>query len=340
MGLESATYISDLVATNPTASDGKSQGDDHLRLLKSTIKATFSAVTGEVTASHTELNYLDAPSNLASIAVLADAGVIVRTGTNAIAARSIVAGAGCVVTNGDGVSGDIEIALSPSVGAGDVLGPASATDGAIAVFDGTSGKSIKVMPSGPSSTLVGISDTQTLTNKTISGASNTISGVSLTTGVTGTLPVANGGTGATTLTGIVKADGTSAFAAATAGTDYAKPNTSSTWTAAQTFSRGVFTGKTTSVANNLDLSLGNVFTHTLSGNTSFTVSNVPATGTTATVILDLTNGGAHTITWWSGVKWSGGVAPTLTASGRDMLGFITHDGGTTWSGFLMGLDLK
>ena len=37
--------------------------------------------------------------------------------------------------------------------------------------------------------------TQTLTNKTISGASNTITNVSLTTGVTGILPTANGGTG-------------------------------------------------------------------------------------------------------------------------------------------------
>lgn len=37
--------------------------------------------------------------------------------------------------------------------------------------------------------------------------------VSLTTGVTGTLPVANGGTGATTLTGYVKGNGTSAFTA-------------------------------------------------------------------------------------------------------------------------------
>lgn len=39
----------------------------------------------------------------------------------------------------------------------------------------------------------------TLTNKTISGTSNTITNVSLTTGVTGTLPAANGGTGITSL---------------------------------------------------------------------------------------------------------------------------------------------
>jgi hypothetical protein len=40
--------------------------------------------------------------------------------------------------------------------------------------------------------------TQTLTNKTINGSSNTITNVSLSTGVTGTLPIANGGTGNTT----------------------------------------------------------------------------------------------------------------------------------------------
>ena len=43
-------------------------------------------------------------------------------------------------------------------------------------------------------------------------------------GVTGTLPVGNGGTGATTLTGLVKGNGTGAFTAAVAGTDFAAPN--------------------------------------------------------------------------------------------------------------------
>lgn len=46
-------------------------------------------------------------------------------------------------------------------------------------------------------TLVGRATTDTLTNKTINGSSNTITNVSLTSGVTGTLPVANGGTGIT-----------------------------------------------------------------------------------------------------------------------------------------------
>lgn len=46
-------------------------------------------------------------------------------------------------------------------------------------------------------TLVGKATTDTLTNKSISGSTNTITNISLTTGVTGTLPIANGGSGQT-----------------------------------------------------------------------------------------------------------------------------------------------
>lgn len=62
-------------------------------------------------------------------------------------------------------------------------------------------------------TVNGISLTGTVTtagNLTLGG---TLSGVSLATQVTGTLPVANGGTGATTLTGYTRGNGTGAFTA-------------------------------------------------------------------------------------------------------------------------------
>ena len=59
MALESTTYIDGLVATNPAGTDARSQGDDHIRMVKSAVKATFPNITGAVTATHTELNKID-----------------------------------------------------------------------------------------------------------------------------------------------------------------------------------------------------------------------------------------------------------------------------------------
>jgi hypothetical protein len=59
MALESTTYINGLVATNPAGTDARSQGDDHIRMVKSSIKLTFPNITGAVTPTHTELNYVD-----------------------------------------------------------------------------------------------------------------------------------------------------------------------------------------------------------------------------------------------------------------------------------------
>lgn len=59
MALETGTYISDLNSSNPVATDGLSQADDHIRLVKSTIKATLPNLTGAVTGTQAELNILD-----------------------------------------------------------------------------------------------------------------------------------------------------------------------------------------------------------------------------------------------------------------------------------------
>jgi hypothetical protein len=56
MGLESATYINQLVDTNPVATDSLGQADDHLRLIKSVLQNTFPALTGAVTMTQAELN--------------------------------------------------------------------------------------------------------------------------------------------------------------------------------------------------------------------------------------------------------------------------------------------
>tara|TARA_B100000035_G_C20881519_1_gene500784 strand:- start:108 stop:656 length:549 start_codon:yes stop_codon:yes gene_type:complete len=76
MALESATYINQLVATNPTATDTVSQADDHLRLIKSSLQATFPNIDAAVTASDEEINKLDGvTASTAELNILAGATV-------------------------------------------------------------------------------------------------------------------------------------------------------------------------------------------------------------------------------------------------------------------------
>lgn len=164
-------------------------------------------------------------------------------------------------------------------------------------------------------------------------------------------------------TSILKANSGGALANAVAGTDYASPSqtfyigttqvainraSAALTLAGITLTAPTLTGtKETRVAmsaNDIDLSSGNYFTKTFTATTfTLTASNVPASGTSTNFILDATNGGLATIAFGTGftsVKWVGGAQPTLTSSGRDVLGFFTHDGGATWTGLLLGKDVK
>ena len=58
MPLESATYISDLDSANPAATDLLSQGDDHIRLIKACLKATFPNINAAVTLTDEQINGL------------------------------------------------------------------------------------------------------------------------------------------------------------------------------------------------------------------------------------------------------------------------------------------
>jgi len=117
-----------------------------------------------------------------------------------------------------------------------------------------------------------------------------------------------------------------------------------TLTGTQTLTNKTYTGvretKVAMAANDVDMSAGNYFTKTITTSTVFTASNVPASGTTGSFIMELTNAGSQTITWFTGTTWASGVAPTLTSAGVDILGFYTFDGGTTWRGLTLALDIK
>jgi hypothetical protein len=112
-----------------------------------------------------------------------------------------------------------------------------------------------------------------------------------------------------------------------------------------TFDNGIveeYTAVTSSTnATTVNLRDGSNFSHTLTENTTFSFSNPAASGKvsafTLKVVQDALASG-YTLTWPTAVDWSNGLAPSLsaTASAVDYFVFITHDGGTTWYGFVAG----
>ena len=99
------------------------------------------------------------------------------------------------------------------------------------------------------------------------------------------------------------------------------------------------TGITATAGATTTLALGsdNYFAATASGagTVTWALSGVAASGLCQSFILEYTNGGSVTNSWFSGIKWPAGTAPTLSSSGVDLLGFITDDGGTNWRGVLL-----
>jgi hypothetical protein len=92
-------------------------------------------------------------------------------------------------------------------------------------------------------------------------------------------------------------------------------------------------GSTGGGTQDIDLTLGNSVTATVdtSANT-FTFSNPTATDELCGFTLYLTNGASQTVAWPASVDWPSATAPTLSASGLDILVFTTVDGGTIWHG--------
>jgi hypothetical protein len=86
-------------------------------------------------------------------------------------------------------------------------------------------------------------------------------------------------------------------------------------------------------ASTIDLAAGNYFYKTVAGALSWSFSNAPASRAMG-FVLELSNGGTGAQSWPAAVKWPAGAAPSLTASGTDLLVFLTRDGGATWRGVL------
>ncbi len=128
---------------------------------------------------------------------------------------------------------------------------------------------------------------------------------SLTANVSGTLPVGSGGTGATTLTGLVKGNGTSAFSAAVAGTDYVTPTGSETLSN-KTLASPVMTGTPTAPTATAGTSTTQVATTAFVAATAFSPVLPGQTGNAGKfVTTDGTNAS------WADINLSTSVTGTL-----------------------------
>ena len=167
MAKETATYISQLVATNPVASDSVSVGDDHLRMLKTVLKTQFSGLTGttDVTASEAEMNIIDGVTattaelnylDITTLGTSADSKALTQaSGVVTIAGDVVVSGTTPKVTIGDagaedttllfdGNAKDFYVALDDSadklvIGEGSTVGTNSIltiTDDTVTLGDG------------------------------------------------------------------------------------------------------------------------------------------------------------------------------------------------------------
>ena len=101
----------------------------------------------------------------------------------------------------------------------------------------------------------------------------------------------------------------------------------------------------TSNACTINCELGNDFQHTRTENTTLTISNPPAAGSSFSLFVRIINdagASGYTFTWPASVKWPGGTAPTLSTGASDVDIFVlnTKDGGTTYHGQTFGQDFS
>lgn len=199
-------------------------------------------------------------------------------------------------------------ALSPMTTAGDVI------------YGGTAGAGTRLAAGSSSQVFIG-------------GTTPSWGAVALASMVSGTLPVANGGSGAATLTGVLKGNGTSAFTAATAGTDYLTPGATQTITATRITQRVVSMTDTTSFTPTGDTADVNTQANTQAAGTltANAPSGTPTDGQKMVLRIKSTN--VQTYSWNAIYRGNSDLALPGTSTGAsktDYIGFMYNSADSKW----------
>jgi hypothetical protein len=145
----------------------------------------------------------------------------------------------------------------------------------------------------------------------------------------GTLAVANGGTGATSLA--------AAGIATLAGTETLTNKTVEAGVFTNGYTEELVTANT-GTAYTISLANGSVQYLTLTGNCTYTFPT-PVAGVSFTLIQRQDGTGGRTVTWPASVDWPSATAPTLTSTANRVDKFIfTAIDGSNWLGSVAGLN--
>jgi len=297
-GSTSTTFVN--LATNVT-------GDLPFSNLAQGSALSVLGVTGNATA------------DVASIAAGTDNQVLRRSGTSVafgavnLASTDAVTGTLPVANGGTGATTLTANNVILGNGTSAVNFVAPGTAGNVLTSNGTTWTSA----AGASGTVTSVGGTGSVQGLTLSGTvtssgnltlGGSLSAVSLTSQVSGTLPVGNGGSGATTLTGVLKGNGTSAFTASNV-------NLTSEVTGTLPVANGGTNATATPTAGAVAYGTGSAYAFTAAGTAGYVLqsngSSAPtwvaaSTGTVTAVSVATSNGFAGSS--------SGGATPALTLS--------------------------
>lgn len=230
--------------------------------------------------------------------------ILVCDGTNVVNAVTSSAGTVTSVAVSGGTTG-LTVSGSPVTSSGTITlaGTLAAANGGTGQNTYAVGDILFASTSTALSKLAGVATGNALISGGV-GTAPSYGKIGLTTHVSGTLPVANGGTGVTTSTGT-----------GNAVLSNAPTFTSATFTGGAQTTPSTSSGTTGSIT--VDCSASNVFATTITGAITPTFSN-PRDGQTINWFITQDGTGGKTVTWPASFKWPGGTAGVLSTAANDV----------------------